>query len=242
MAHVGDSWDQAATTCAVNVLGTHHLIEGLRDEGLTARVLIPSSALVYASANRALTEDDPLLPTSPYGLSKLAQELVGSDNPGGPETLIARPFNHIGPRQAPSFSASGFARRIAQIELSAESGELMVGNLSAARDLTDVRDTVRAYRMLMARGEPGRPYNVCSGRAVVVRDLLDMLLARARVPIRVVVDESRFRPNDTPLVLGSRDRISRELEWEPTIPLDETLDALMAFWREHLAPTQQALP
>jgi GDP-4-dehydro-6-deoxy-D-mannose reductase len=235
LPHVGQSWDTAASTCAVNVLGTHHVVEGLRDAGLRARVLIPSSAMVYAGADHALDEEAPLAPRSPYALSKLAQELLGSGNQGHPDVLIARPFNHIGPRQDPSFSASGFARRIAQVEASAEGGDLLVGNLSAARDLTDVRDTVRGYRAIMERGEPGRPYNVCSGQAVVIRDLLDSLLARARVPIRVIVDPARYRPHDQPLLLGSRERITRELGWEPQVPLEQTLDDLLAYWRAKIA-------
>ena len=157
------------------------MIEGLRDAGIDARVLIPSSAMVYAAADEPLREDHPLLPTSPYALSKLAQEMVGSENPGGPQVLIARAFNHFGPRQDPWFVASGFARRIADIEAGRWKPEIAVGNLDARRDLTDVRDTVRAYRQMLERGSPGRAYNVCSGRAIAIRDLLDMLLARARV-------------------------------------------------------------
>lgn len=234
-AHVGRSWDTTAMTCAVNVLGTHHVIESLRDEQIDARVLIPGSAMVYANVDHPLEEDDRLAPSSPYALSKLAQEMVGLGNPGGPATLIARAFNHIGPRQDPSFSASGFARRIAQIEAVAESGILVVGNLNTTRDLTDVRDTVRGYRAIMERGTPGRPYNVCSGRSIVIRDLVDQLIARARVPVTVVVDSSRFRPTDPALVVGSRDRISGELGWEPEIPLEQTLDDLLTFWRVQVA-------
>ena len=127
---------------------------------------MPSSAMIYAPSTDALTEDDPLVPPNPYGLSKLAQELLGSDDPGRLDVRIARAFNHIGPRQDPFFAASGFARRIADIERGRWAPEISVGNLDARRDLTDVRDTVRAYRLILERGVPGRPYNVCSGRAV----------------------------------------------------------------------------
>ena len=108
------------------------------------------------------------LPASPYALSKLAQELVGVENTGGPSVLVARAFNHFGPRQDPFFAASGFARRIADIEAGRWTPEIQVGNLEARRDLTDVRDTVRAYRAIVERGRPGRAYNVCSGRAVAI--------------------------------------------------------------------------
>src|SRR5438132_7928567 len=206
-AHVGRSWDKIESTFAINVRGTFNVLEGLREAGVTARVLVPSSAMVYAPAGEMLREDHPLVPGSPYALSKLAQELAGCGDPGGPDVLIARAFNHFGPRQDPWFVASGFARRIADIEAGRWAPEITVGNLDSRRDLTDVRDTVRAYRLILERAEPGRPYNICSGRAVVIRELLDTLLARARVPLRIVVDSARYRPNDTPLLLGHPRRI-----------------------------------
>jgi GDP-4-dehydro-6-deoxy-D-mannose reductase len=230
-AHVGQSWEGAEATLAVNVLGTHHLIEGLRAVNPDASVFIPSSAMVYAAASTPLSENDPVRPASPYALSKLAQELVGEGNPGGPRVFIARAFNHIGPRQTDSFAAAGFARRIAEIETGREEPLLAVGNLEAKRDLTDVRDTVRAYEMILAKGAPGRVYNVCSGRAIAIAELLDMLLARARVPIRVTVDPSRYRPNDQPLVVGDPGRIQREIGWRPEIPLEQTLDDLLDYSR-----------
>ena len=149
----------------------------------------------------------------------------------GLHVTIARAFNHMGPRQDPFFAASGFARRIADIEAGRWEPEIAVGNLDARRDLTDVRDTIRAYRLILERGTPGRPYNVCSGRAITIRELLDRLLARARVPIRVRVDPARLRPNDVPLLLGDPTRIQTELGWQPEIPLDRTLDDLLDDWR-----------
>lgn len=230
-AHVGRSWDSVESTFAVNVRGTHHLIEGLRETGIDARVLLPSSSMVYAASHGPIPEDHPTVPASPYGLSKLAQELLGLGNPGGPEVFIARAFNHVGPRQDPAFAASGFARQIADIEAGRRPPEMEVGNLDARRDLTDVRDTVRAYRGILERGTPGRPYNVCTGRAVVIRELLDRLLARARVPITITVDPARYRPNDLPIVVGDGRRIHDELGWTADIPLEQTLDDLLAFWR-----------
>jgi GDP-4-dehydro-6-deoxy-D-mannose reductase len=236
-AHVGQSWGDTTRTLANNVLGTHHLMEALRDDAPDARVLLPSSALVYAASDQALAEDDPLVPGSPYGLSKLAQEMVGHDNGHRPIVTIARPFNHAGPRQDQSFVASGIARRIAEIEAGVSPAELPVGNLEPRRDLTDVRDVVRAYQVIIERGTPGRPYNVCSGRAIAVRDLLDMFLARARTVIRVVTDPARYRPNDTPVVLGDAGRIQTELGWSPGIPLEETVDDLLEYWRGRIGTT-----
>lgn len=230
-AHVGKSWNTIETTFAVNVRGTHHVIEGLRDLGLPVRVLVTSSALVYAPTPNALREDAPLAPASPYGLSKLAQEMVGLDHAGGPEVLIARAFNHFGPRQDPWFVASGFARRIADIEAGRWAPEIAVGNLDAQRDLTDVRDTVRAYQMILERGTAGRAYNVCTGQAICVRDLLNLMLSRARVPIEVKIDPARYRPNDQPLLVGDPTLIRTELGWTATIPIERTVDDLLEFWR-----------
>ena len=231
-AHVGRSWEDTTRTLAINVRGTHNLLEGLRRANVAARVVIPSSAMVYAPADRALSEDDPLVPKSPYALSKLAQEMEGVRAIGnGLGVTIARAFNHMGPRQDPHFSASGFARRIADIEAGRWEPEIAVGNLDVQRDLTDVRDTIRAYKLILERGAPGRPYNVCSGRAITIRELLNRLLARARVPVRVRVDPARLRPNDVPLLLGNPARIETELGWRPEIPLDRTLDDLLNDWR-----------
>jgi GDP-4-dehydro-6-deoxy-D-mannose reductase len=231
-AHVGRAWDRIETTFATNVRGTHNLLGALASAGIEARVFIPSSALVYAPAGRPLTEDDPLTPSSPYGLSKLAQELLSRHAGAGLTVTVARAFNHLGPRQDPFFAAAGFARRIADIERGLWEPEISVGNLDARRDLTDVRDTVRAYRLILERAAPGDAFNVCSGVATSIRQVLEMLIARARVPVRVKVDPARYRPNDTPLLLGDPTRIRQQLGWSPEIALDRTLDDLLEYWRE----------
>jgi GDP-4-dehydro-6-deoxy-D-mannose reductase len=231
-AHVGRAWDRTESTLAINVRGTHHLLEAIAQAGVRARMLIPSSAMIYRPASERLTESHALVPAGPYGLSKLAQELLAVRAMSeGLEVTIARSFNHVGPGQDPRFAASGFARRIADIEAGRWEAEIVVGNLDARRDLTDVRDTVRAYRMILERGRPGRAYNVCSGHAIVIGDLLEMLLARARVPIRVRVDPARFRPDDVPLLVGDPSRIHEELGWLPLVPLAQTLDDLLEYWR-----------
>ena len=234
-AHVGQAWEQTEATLAINVRGTHHLLDGLCQAGAEARVLIPGSALVYRPANEALTEDHPLVPASPYGVSKLAQELLADHTPAsGVQITIARAFNHFGPRQDPAFSTSDFARQIASIEAGLQPPEISVGNLDARRDLTDVRDTVRAYRAIAERGQPRRAYNVCSGRAVAIREVLDMLVGLARVPIKVRVDPARFRPNDVPLLLGDPSRLRDELGWTATIPLEQTLNDILQYWRREV--------
>jgi GDP-4-dehydro-6-deoxy-D-mannose reductase len=230
-AHVGRAWEQTESTFAVNVRGTHHLLQAIERSGAPARVLVPGSAMVYAGADEALTEEHPLKPDSPYGLSKLAQEMLAFRANGATAVTVARAFNHFGPRQHPHFAASGFARRIVDIERGRWAPEISVGNLDARRDLTDVRDTVRAYTMIVDGGQAGRPYNVCSGRAMTIRALLDLLLAEARVPVTVKVDPARLRPIDTPLLLGDPSRLRDELGWEPQIPTEQTVHDLLEYWR-----------
>ena len=234
VSHVGQSFDNIGDTLAANVLGTHHLLDALRMAGVRARVLITGSSLVYRQSDRALTEDDPIGPATPYALSKLAQEMLGHRGirEDGQDVLFSRSFKHTGPRQDASFAAPSFARQIARIERGQAPAEITVGNVDAARDLHDVRDTVRAYAAIAGHGEPGRIYNVCAGQTFKIRDVLDRLVAMSRVPVTVRVDEARYRPNDNPTLLGDRARIERELGWKPRIALDRTLADLLDYWRE----------
>ena len=231
-AHVGRSFGHSTSTFRINVMGTHHIVQALRQADVRARFVVPSSATVYASSTEPLSEEHALGPHSPYALSKLAQEMTALHARGdGLHVSIARSFNHVGPRQDPFFAASGWARRIADIEAGRWQPEISVGNLDARRDIHDVRDTVRAYQSIAGRGADGRVYNVCSGRAIQIGALLDTLLARARVAIKVRIDPARYRPNDVPLLLGDPNRLQTELGWLPEIPLDQTLDDLLSYWR-----------
>ena len=233
-ADVGTSWADPVTPLAVNALGTHHLLEAVRLAGLHATVVLAGSATVYRASADAVSEESPIGPSSPYGVSKLAQEMLGARVTSFP-VVLARPFNHAGPRQAPAFVTSSFARQIAEIEAGGASPELSVGNLDARRDITDVRDTVRAYRMLAESGHAGRPYNICSGRAYRIGDLLEMLLTRARVPITIVSDPARLRPSDQPVILGDPSRTATEIGWLARIPIEDTLSDLLEDWRLRVA-------
>lgn len=231
--HVGASWQNTSHSLAGNVLTTHYLLDALRRAGGPCRVLITGSALVYASSMAALREDDRLLPASPYGLSKLAQEQLGlrGGSEDGLEVIITRPFNHTGPRQRPSFVAPSVARQIALIEARQLDASIKVGNLDATRELTDVRDIVRAYALLMERGTPGTIYNVASGTGRQIRTVVDALLARARVPVRLSYDPERLRPQDTPVLVGNSERLRAATGWEPAIPFDRLIDDLLDYWR-----------
>lgn len=235
-AHVPTAQRDATTALQVNALGTHHVIDAVRRAHLDARVVVVGSALVYRSSSHALSEEHPIGPSDPYGLSKLAQELIALESAReGLDVVLVRPFNHIGPRQQPSFATSSFARQIALAEVGRLAPVLKVGNLDARRDVTDVRDTVRAYRLLGQRGQAGRPYNVCSGYAPSVGDLLDRLRKLARVVIDVEVDPGLLRPSDIPILVGDARRIREEVGWVPEIPLDRTLRDLLDHWRSIVA-------
>lgn len=229
LPHVAESWTNSGRALEVNALGTHHLLDAVRESSPHSRVIVAGSALVYRPSDTALREDSPLGPGDPYGLSKLAQEMlaVRADT----MVIATRPFNHIGPRQKASFSTASFAKQIAEIEAGQRDPVMLVGNLDSRRDLTDVRDTVRAYEALAAHGIPGRIYNICSGQAHRMGDVLDRLIALARVPVSVEQDPARMRPSDNPVVLGDPSRIAADTGWKAEIPIEQTLEDLLAWWR-----------
>ena len=231
-AAVAGSWSNRVATLRTNVIGTEHLLAAIERASPSARVLIPGSALVYRPHGGALVEDAAIGPVSPYGLSKLAQEMLASRYAAdGLRVIRTRSFTHIGAGQDPSYAASSFAHQIAGAEAGRAEPAIRVGDLAPRRDLLDVRDTVRAYRALMKHGTPGAVYNVCSGAAHPMREVLEGLLALARVPIEVHVDPARLRPSDYPVLCGDHTRITTDSGWEPRIPLHEALRDLLDYWR-----------
>jgi len=235
-AHVGQSWQYTFETYQINVLATYRLLAALRAADLKPRVLIAGSATIYQPQDHPIRESDPIAATSPYATSKLAQEMLSRrawEDDGVP-TLLARSFNHVGPRQDPSFVAPGIARQIAMIEAGRQEPILTLGNLEPKRDISDVRDTVRAYAAMMASGEPGKPYNVCSGRGLAIGELVETFTRRARVAVRIVQDPARFRPNDPPLLVGDHARLTAETGWMPQVPFERTVEDLLDHWRRRV--------
>jgi GDP-4-dehydro-6-deoxy-D-mannose reductase len=231
--HVGQSWADTAKPHAGNVLATHYLLDAIRRVGHPCRMLIPGSATVYAPSDSPIDEDGALAPSSPYALSKLAQEQLGvrSVREDGVDVILTRSFNHTGPRQTLAFVAPSFARQIALIERGAQEPVIRVGNLTARRDLTDVRDVVRAYAALMDRGVPGTIYNVASGEGRTIQSVLDALVARAQVAVRIESDQGLFRVSDTPAFVGDTRRLREATGWAPRISFDRLLDDLLGYWR-----------
>jgi GDP-4-dehydro-6-deoxy-D-mannose reductase len=234
MTHVAKSWRDTAQPLEGNVLATEHLFDALRREGIRCRILVPGSATVYAASSEPISEDGPIAPTNPYAISKLAQEQLAlrAIQEDGLDLVLTRSFNHTGPRQTPEFVAPSMARQIALIERGELEPVIKVGNLDAQRDVTDVRDVVRAYAALMQSGRTGVIYNVASGVARSVRSILDALISRSKVPVKIEVDRARMRPNDVPVVVGNYARLNAATGWRPEISFDETLDDLLNYWRE----------
>jgi GDP-4-dehydro-6-deoxy-D-mannose reductase len=233
-ANVAGAWTDPDVALRVNALGTHYVLEGVRTAGLDCPVLVTASALVYRPSPEPLDETAPIGPSGPYGISKLAQEMIASQA-DGVHVIVARPFNHAGPGQSPSYATSNFAKQVAEIELGRREAVMRVGNLDARRDITDVRDVVRAYEMLVDRGRPRRPYNVCCGRAYRIGDLLSMLLALARTGVEIREDAALMRPADVPVVVGDASRIREETGWQPEVPMERTLADLLDYWRARTA-------
>lgn len=231
--HVDQAWRDVRPHLEANVLGTHHLLDAVRQLDAPCRVLVVTSAMIYQASDTPVTEDTPLVPSTPYGVSKLAQDQLAlrAAADDGLDVVVARPFNHAGPRQDPGFVISSFARQIASVEAGLNRPELVVGNLDAERDFTDVRDVVGAYERLMANGRPSTPYNICSGRAIRVGDLLDQLVQLARLKIDVAIDQSRLRPSDTPRIVGDATRIRTDVGWMPEIPIARLLEDTLEWWR-----------
>jgi GDP-4-dehydro-6-deoxy-D-mannose reductase len=235
-AHVAQSWQHTLETYQNNVLATHHLLSAVQVVAPAARVLVTCSGAIYRPQDRPLVEDDPVVPASPYATSKLAQELLARHawDEDQVQTLIARSFNHTGPGQDPSYVASGIARQLARIEAGMQAPTLRLGNLEPKRDLSDVRDVVRAYEAMMARATPGRPYNVCSGRQLSIRALVETFVSRTHASVSIEQDPALFRPNDLPLLVGDHARLTADTGWTPQISIEQTVDDLLDYWRRQI--------
>jgi GDP-4-dehydro-6-deoxy-D-mannose reductase len=238
------SWLDPGGTLRTNVMGIVHVLDGARRAGLRPAVLVVGSAEEYGRApaeELPLRETTPLRPGSPYAVSKTAQAALAAlyGPAGGMKVVLTRTFHHTGPGRGEAFAESSFARQIAEIEAGLRPPLLKVGNLEAVRDFTDVRDVVRAYWLLLERGEAG-VYNVCSGRGRRIRELLDLLLAQSTTRVEVRVDPDRLRPSDVPVQVGDPARLRAATGWEPVIPLEQTLRDLLEDWRERTTRAQAA--
>ena len=235
VANVGFAWKNPELTYDVNFMGTSNLLEALQASAPDSRLLLMSSAEVYQPAGGApFRESSPLAPQNPYALSKTAMEMLGQlyGRVFGMKAFTVRAFNFTGPGQDRKFVASDFASQIARIERGEMPAVIRVGNLDAVRDFSDVRDMARSVQVIAAGAGAGDVFNVCSGRTYSIRRILDILLAQARVTIRVEVDPARFRPLDNPVLSGDPTLIRRRFGLAPEIPFEQTLLDLLDYWRE----------
>jgi GDP-4-dehydro-6-deoxy-D-mannose reductase len=224
---VAASWEDAFRSWRINVGGTVNVLEAVRSAQPGARVLFASTCEVYGNASRIPTpEDERVAPVSPYAASKAAAELACRFS--GLDVVVARAANHEGPGRDDRFAVGSWTRQIASLE-SEGGGALLVGELSAERDLLDVRDVCRAYRLLLDQSVPAGTYNVASGNTVSMARVVELLVELARVPVNVERDETRVRPTEIARLAGDPSRLRAATGWEPEIPLEQTLaDALDA--------------
>jgi GDP-4-dehydro-6-deoxy-D-mannose reductase len=235
---VGGSWREPQAAFAANAVGTLNLLQACRS--VTARVLSVSSADVYGRVSLSelpLTEDAALRPVTPYAVSKVAADYLGVQAAlgYGLDVIRVRAFNHLGPGQTNRFVAPAIAERIARNEFDGRE-VVTVGNLTPRRDFTDVRDVVRAYRLLVTHGESGEAYNVCSGVDIAISDLADQLVSMAARPMRLQEDASLQRPVEVPVLRGDPTKLHKATGWQPEIGLDQTLSDLLDEWRAQVGP------
>ena len=237
---VAASWHTPAETLMTNAISQMHLFEAIRQLGSTARFLVIGSSEEYGLVEPdelPIRETNPLRPLSPYAVSKVTQDLMGFQyfKSYGLDIVRARAFNHSGPRRGADFATSSFAKQIVEIEAGLRKPVVEVGDLKPSRDFSDVRDVVRGYWDLLEGGTPGEVYNLCSGVDWSIERMLNFLLSRSTVRgIDVRTDPARLRPSDVPVLRGSYEKIERAVGWRPRIPLEQTLDDLLEYWRRRL--------
>ena len=237
---VPESFRDPAATLSANILGALHIFLALIEHRMATRVLVVGTNEEYGTIRAAdlpINEDTPLRPAHPYGVSKAAQSLLAHQYHLSHrlDVVRVRPFTHIGPRQNERFVTAAFARQIARIERGLQPPLVQVGNLSARRDFTDVRDMVQAYTLLAEHGEAGAVYNAGSGQAVMVRELLDYLLEASSIPVELRLNPELMRPIDVPLVVCDAAKLRERTGWAPQIPLRQTLGDILDYWRAEVA-------
>lgn len=233
------SWKAPADTFETNAVGTIHLLEAAKKVKPDAVLHIAGSSEEYGLVNTnelPIRETNPLRPLSPYGVSKVAEDLLGWQyfKSCGLKVIRTRAFNHTGPRRGEVFATSNFAKQVAEIEKGLKPAVIYVGNLEARRDFTDVRDVVKGYWLAATKCDYGEVYNICSQQARKIRDVLELLLSMSEVKVEVKLDPSRMRPSDVDVLEGNCSKFTAKTGWKAEIPFEKTMEDLLNYWRERV--------
>lgn len=236
-SYVPTSWGSPSVTLEVNIIGSANIFEAVRQAGINPAIQIACSSEEYGMVHPEelpIKETNPLRPQSPYGVSKIAMDYLGYQYYQSYKMHIIRTrgFNHTGPRRGETFAESTFARQIALIEKGKQEPKIYVGNLEAKRDYTDVRDMVQAYLLALEKCDPGDVYNISTGKAYKIGDMLNLLLTLSKVKVEIVPDQSRMRPSDVQVLIGDNSKFVTKTGWKPTIPFEKTMEDLLNYWRE----------
>jgi GDP-4-dehydro-6-deoxy-D-mannose reductase len=239
-SYVPMSWTAPSETLTTNIMSELNIFEAVRSLGLKdCRIHIAGSSEEYGMVSPAETpikETNPLRPLSPYGVSKVAQDLLGYQyfKSYGLKIIRTRAFNHTGPRRGDVFVTSNFSKQIVEIEKGKRKPVIYVGNLEAVRDFSDVRDVVRGYYLALKDGKPGEVYNICSGKGYKIKEMLNVLISLADCDIKTIQDPKRLRPSDVELLLGDATKIRKAVGWKCEIPFKKTMKDLLDYWRERV--------
>jgi GDP-4-dehydro-6-deoxy-D-mannose reductase len=239
-SYPSESWDAPIATMRANVEGTINLLEAARRHCPEARIHIAGTSAQYGWIRPdevPIPETRAMRPLSPYGVSKVAAELSGLQyfENYGLQVIVTRSFNHVGPRQGDRCSIQTFCRQMVQIEQERQEPVIRVGNLETRRDFTHTSDVARALWLLLDKGTPGEVYNLCSGTAIRIGEILDLVVAQGRVPADVQVDPSRLRPADEPILMGDNSKLRAVTGWAPQIGMSQIVGELLEYWRGRLA-------
>lgn len=236
---VSVAWNNPQLTIDVNIKGGVNVMDAVRELFYKPRILVIGSGEEYGHIRPGETpikEDNRLDPGNIYAATKACQNMIGSiySKAYDMELVLVRAFNHIGPGQSSIFVVSDFCRQVAEIEKGLREPTMYVGNLSAMRDFTDVRDVVRAYGLLVQKGEKGETYNVGSGHAVAIRDILDLIISKSTAKIAVEIDPAKIRPVDVPIIEADITKLNDITGWKPEIALERTIEEVLNYWREEV--------
>ncbi len=239
-SYVPSSWNAPAESLTTNVLGQLNIFEAVRELDIKPWIQIACSSEEYGLVHEdelPIKETNPLRPLSPYAVSKVGQDYLGYQYhmSFGMNVVRTRGFNHDGPRRGDVFVSSNFAKQLIEVEKGKRQAVIYVGNLEARRDFTDVRDIVRGYWLSLERCKAGEVYNLCSGKAYSIQEVLDRLIEISGVKVKIEEDPARLRPSDVPVLLGDYSKFNKATGWAPEIPYDKTLADMLGYWREKIS-------